>query len=276
MQCVECRRAFPTVSGVPVLVDFDHSILDESSVQHTAAASPVERRSRGRFSRYFDGDNPVAAEHATAIESALRRGARILVVGGASIGKGMDALYSGRFEVVGFDIYASEHTQLIADAHRIPFADETFDAVIVQAVLEHVLDPRGVVEEIWRVLNASGLVYSETPFLQQVHEGPYDFSRFTESGHRWLFRDFELISSGVVAGPGNELLWSIDYAVRGLFGSRRAGLRARKLATPLRALDRWVDPRHAVDAASAVFFYGRRSDTAITPQQIVAHYQGAQ
>src|SRR5207237_664581 len=31
------------------------------------------------------------------------------------------------------------------------------------------------------------LVLGDTPFMQQVHEGAYDFTRFALSGHRWLF-----------------------------------------------------------------------------------------
>ncbi|CAH2407660.1 hypothetical protein MES5069_620012 [Mesorhizobium escarrei] len=34
--------------------------------------------------------------------------------------------------------------------------------------------------------------------MQQVHEGAYDFTRFTELGHRWLFRRFETISRGAL------------------------------------------------------------------------------
>ena len=64
----------------------------------------------------------------------------------------------------------------------MPFKE--IDLVIIQAVLEHVMYPNKVVSEIYRVLKNDGLIYSETPFMQQVHEGPYDFSRFTESGHR--------------------------------------------------------------------------------------------
>ena len=74
------------------------------------------------------------------------------------------------------------------------------DAVICQAVLEHVLEPASAVSEIHRVLRRDGLVYAETPFMQQVHERAYDFSRFTQSGHRWLFRRFSEISAGPIGG----------------------------------------------------------------------------
>jgi SAM-dependent methyltransferase len=137
----------------------------------------------------------------------------------------MSWLYAAETHValVGFDIYGSENVQLIADAHQIPFADGTFDAVVIQAVLEHVLEPSVVVAEIWRVLKPNGYVYAETPFLQNVHEGAYDFTRFTESGHRWLFRDFELISSGPGNGPAAQLIWSASYFFWGLTRTAHCG-----------------------------------------------------
>jgi SAM-dependent methyltransferase len=142
---------------------------------------------------------------------------RILIVGGGELGSGMDDFYSVLKEnIVSFDIYDSVNVQFVADAHMIPFRNDIFDMIIIQAVLEHVLDPHKVVSEITRVLKLQGIVYAETPFMQQVHEGPYDFTRFTESGHRFLFRSYNLISSGYISGVGSALLWSLDFFFSGL------------------------------------------------------------
>ena len=139
-------------------------------------------------------------------------------------------------------------------------------------VLEHVLEPAEVVAEIHRVLRPDGLVYADTPFMQQVHEGPYDFTRFTESGHRWLFRRFETIESGVVAGPGVQLAWSVTYAVRGATRSRIAGALCGAVLEPVgHALDRIVPREYAVDGASSVYFYGKRSERTLSPREIVDH-----
>jgi SAM-dependent methyltransferase len=201
----------------------------------------------------------------------------LLVIGGGTKGNGVDAIYTDRRpRVVAFDIYRSPLTQFIADAHHIPIASGSVDAVLIQAVLEHVLDPPRVVEEIQRVLRPGGLVYAETPFLQQVHAGPYDFVRYTSSGHRYLFRAFEEISAGAVAGPGTQLLWSLDHAVRGLLRSELAGKLARGLFFWLRYVDHLVPTPFAMDNASAYFFLGRRSDRELTPDEIIEYYRGAQ
>lgn len=147
--------------------------------------------------------------------------------------------------------------------------------MLVQAVLEHVLEPAKVVGEIWRVLAPGGVVYAETPFMQQVHEGPYDFTRFTESGHRWLFRNFIRTDSGVVLGPGSQLIWSLDYFARGVFRSRLAGRLARVAFCWVRLADLFIPLAHQVDAACGVYFLGTKSEQPISVRDIVSHYQGA-
>ena len=149
---------------------------------------------------------------------------RILVIGGGTVGAGLEELYADpTVDLICFDIYASPAVQFIADGHAIPLADGSVDGVVVQAVLEHVLEPTMVAKEIHRVLRSGGIVYADTPFLLPVHEGPYDFTRFTDSGHRYLFRSFERIDSGSIAGAGTALRWSIGYFVRALTRSSKLG-----------------------------------------------------
>jgi len=271
--------AFPTVGDQAALIDFVDSIIDRDALVESSGASPV-RRARGglrtQVGRVVHGGNAQAARHASRLLAWLReRGesARLLVVGSGSIGNGADSLYeAGDVHMCGFDIYASTHTDFVADAHRIPLADESFDAVWIQAVLEHVIEPQRVVAEIARVLRADGVVYAETPFMQQVHEGAYDFTRFTESGHRWLFRDFECLDSGVVLGPGTAFWWSLRYTLRALFRSHAL---AEMLSLPffwLRFLDGLTSGVYASDAASGVYFFGRKGGGGIGSKDLVRFY----
>jgi SAM-dependent methyltransferase len=276
--------AFPRVGGQPVLVDFEQSILEPQEFADAEAEQlppVVHRWSLDRAPRWLRSilkpPNRVAARNVDALLSRLDGSATVLVVGGGTIGNGTERLYSDdRVRVIAFDIYRSPTTQFVADAHAIPLADGSVDAVVVQAVLEHVLDPERVVAEIWRVLRPNGLVYAETPFLQHVHAGPYDFTRFTSSGHRYLFRRFTELDAGPVAGPGTQLLWSVDHLLRGLLRSELAGKLARVALFGLRYLDRAVPDAYAMDAASAYFFLGERSERELTPQEIVRYYRGAQ
>jgi ubiquinone/menaquinone biosynthesis C-methylase UbiE len=283
--CDLSSEQFPQLGEWPLLVDFERSIIDAAALRSRAAASaPITGSRKWAIERLprplrplWHPKNRIAARNIRLVLKLLPSSARVVVVGGGTVGSGIESLYRDpRISVVGFDVYGSEATQFIADAHHIPLATGSIDAVVIQAVLEHVLDPSQVVSEIHRILRAHGLVYAETPFLQQVHGGPYDFTRYTFSGHRYLFRRFEEISAGSVAGPGTQLLWSVDHLARALARFELAGKLARAACFWLRYLDHVVSPRFALDDASAYYFLGRRAERDMTPREIVSYYSGAQ
>lgn len=269
----------------PVYVDFADSILDRDALLATAGRSPVRRRAglRGRVReaiRRLTAPAEVSRRNVERfVELLMAENATpaVLVIGGGQVGLGAERLYDDpAVRVLAFDIYASPHVQMIADAHAMPFRDACVDAVLVQAVLEHVLDPWRVVAEIHRVLRPEGLVYAETPFLQHVHEGAYDFTRFTESGHRWLFREFSRVDSGAVTGPGVQLIWTVEHLARSLSRSNAIGQLAKLAVFWAKYLDRLIAPPHAVDGACGVYFLGRRAERPLPPSEMRAHYGGAQ
>jgi SAM-dependent methyltransferase len=184
--------------------------------------------------------------------------------------------YSGT-NLVFCDVDKSSNVDLFCDAHQLPFRPESFDGVISTAVMEHVLKPWVVAEEIHRVLKPSAFLYSEIPFLQAVHEGPYDFMRFTLGGHRVLFEKFDELDSGVVAGPGTALNWMVVEFIRAIPRNRRISILARMITLFLFAWTKYVDfafgqVRRAQEAASCTYFYGRRRETAISPAEIIKRY----
>lgn len=263
----------------PVLVDFERSILREAEVLGRRGRSPVARDRAPRWSslvaRRRRGVRPSPA--IDRVLPLLPAGARLVVVGGGGDHHGLERLYDEPgLEIIGFDIYGSDLVQFIADGHAIPLAAGTADGVIIQAVLEHVLDPPQVVAEIHRILRPDGIVYAETAFMQQVHEGAYDFTRYTESGHRWLFRHFQVIEASALTGPFNQLVWTLDYLSRSVLRSQTAGRVVHKVLSPIGALDRYVPAGYSVDVAPAVFFLGRRSEHSVKPAEMVAYYKGAQ
>ena len=137
---------------------------------------------------------PSAAEMIERIRRE-RPGCRILVIGSG------DADFGTEPSITYTDVALAPRITCVCDAHDLPFADASYDAVLAAAVLEHVADPARCVAEIHRVLAPDGFVYAATPFLYPVHMGAYDFTRFTPLGHRRLFRWFDSVEEGITQGP---------------------------------------------------------------------------
>ena len=279
--CEYSETGFPLIDTQPVLIDFATSIFNREMYCGDHHGSALQRdvtgRSLGsRLHRFTLGTNPIAASNCTKFIELLKESSErpvVLVIGGGTIGLGANELYrNSSIELVGTDVYASPYTALVADAHRLPFEDGMFDGVWVQAVLEHVLEPATIVDEIHRVLRRGGLVYAETPFMQQVHERAYDFSRFTQSGHRWLFRRFSEISAGPIGGAGVALVWSIRYFCRALGAGEKLSLLISLPFFWIRFFDVFARGRAVADAASGFFFLGRRADRMIDPHSMTKYY----
>jgi ubiquinone/menaquinone biosynthesis C-methylase UbiE/uncharacterized protein YbaR (Trm112 family) len=282
----DCDKVFPIVDGVPVLINDETSVFRIADfVEHANTTVKTNdtplRRAGKKLLRYMPdlGANWKAARNLRRMRELLQPGPRVLVIGaGTGDGTLERAFPAGELDRIDIDVYFSPGIGMIADAHDLPFPDDHFDAVICQSVLEHVADPYRCVAEIYRVLQPAGLVYAETPFVQQVHQGAYDFTRFTLNGHRRLFRRFEQIEAGVEGGQAMALAWSI----RSLFLSlSRSALNQVfcYFILPfflfwLKYLD-WILIRapRAADAASELYFLGRKSASILSDREIVAQYR---
>jgi SAM-dependent methyltransferase len=303
---VDGGRRYPVVDGVPVLICAERSLFDLGDyVDGNGRSTRHERARRGfapagrprsgsalvrRLARLPPSiSKNVAArdnyrELARLLESGREsrgRKALVLVIGGATVGDGIEVLaQSPSVELVETDVALGPRTQVACDAHQLPFPDGAFDAVVCQAVLSHVPDPFQVASEIHRVLTSRGLVYSETSFMQQVCEGDQDFTRWTLLGHRRLFRCFEELRSGAQCGPGMALAWSIQFFLLAFAGrswiAHTAIRRLVSLATFwLKYLDRFLARTPGgLDAASGTYFLGRRRETPVADREIVAAFRG--
>jgi SAM-dependent methyltransferase len=281
-ECGLRREPFAAIHGQPVLIDFERSIVQKDTLLESGGGSTIPRHDpfRAAIGRVLFGTNQTAAQYARYLATALKTDhgsdqprPKLLVIGGGEIGSGAADLYAApHIDLIGTDIYASPHTHLLADGHSLPFADQSLDAVWIQAVLEHVLGPDDVVAEIHRVLKPRGFVFADTPFLWPVHEGAFDFTRYTLSGHRWLFRRFELLSAGYSSGVGQTLALAVRAALGGVFRSRKVGSAAAMLFFWVRFLDSMSSRRGNLDACAGMFFFGRKSEHSLTYTDIIQYY----
>ncbi|GAB4290686.1 MAG: hypothetical protein Kow0090_03840 [Myxococcota bacterium] len=285
----DCGLPFPVISGVPVLIGGDGALF--SLGDFSAGTKIPVLRNEPPLRKFLKRVAPKISSNFKSKENYARLAAElfdlsdrpvVLVLGGGSIGEGISLLIDeSRIELIESDIALSERNSLVCDAHRVPFRDGSLDGVVIQAVLEHLIEPRRAVSEIYRVLKSGGLVYAETPFIQQVHSGRFDFQRFTHLGHRWLFRRFEEIESGAVAGPATALAWSYrsfiaSFVVERRFRHALDGF-ARLSSFWLKYLDRFLlDKPGGIDGASCFYFLGRKGGEELSPKELLSLYRGAQ
>lgn len=144
---------------------------------HRAAAAKVELSKR--FSRH-------------GIDEFLRRELRSCTGTVLDLGAGLRPfadMLPGR--TVALDQRGRPEIDLIGDAHRLPFADATFDAIVCTEVFEHLLEPPSAAAEIVRVLKPGGRLVLTTRFCFPLHERPSDFWRFTPYTLARLFAPLE-------------------------------------------------------------------------------------
>jgi len=287
---LECSIKYPVIDGIPILINEDNSIFninDFNIHNKTTITSKKINRLSSLKSKLLPkiGINLKAKQNYynflnTLVKNSSNR--NVLVIGGEATGNGMECLMnSTEIELTETDVSFGSRTMVVCDGHDIPFQNNTFDGVIVQAVLEHVVDPYRCVEEIHRVLKDDGIVYSETPFMQQVHMGRHDFTRFTHLGHRRLFRKFEEIESGPVCGPGMALAWSIQYFFLAFTKSKII----RKLIIYFTIFTSFfwkyfdyylINKEGSYDSASGYYFFGKKSKTTLSDRDLIESYRGSQ
>lgn len=107
---------------------------------------------------------------------------------------------------------------VMADAERVPFRDESFDAVVALDALEHVPDHESALAEVRRVLRPGGLFVLNVPAFRWLW-GPHDVAlmhqrRYRRHEVKRLLEDhgfeIEVLSYGVF------LLFPVVMAIRAL------------------------------------------------------------
>ncbi|MDD5072400.1 MAG: methyltransferase domain-containing protein [Candidatus Omnitrophica bacterium] len=287
--CNKCHRKYPVVDGIPVLINEDKSLFRiKDFLGRSSTTIELSGFNKGFLRKIWSRVTPELTLNIYSkrnfkkfIKEACNSAARpaILVIGGGVLGSGLaEIAKNDKIMLIESDVSFGPRTQIICDAHNLPFADSSLDGIIAQAVLEHVTDPHRCVSEIYRILRPKGLVYSEVPFMQQVHMGRYDFTRFTDLGHRRLFRNFEEIKRGVAGGPASALAWSLRY----FFMSFTDSPFIKKILSTLsifaffwiKYLDFYlVKKASSGDAAGGFYFLGRKSDKTVTDAEIISLYK---
>jgi len=272
------ENKFKISNNLPILINFKKSIVDESFYNNiNLDNSLIGNRSqlKKKIKNFLTRSNLNSKKSIKIFKKNLNKNSKILVIGGGNIGTGLQDLYQDiSLDLISTDIYPSDKINFISDCHNIPIKDESVDGVIIQAVLEHVLKPEQVINEVYRVLKKKGIVFAETPFMQHSHEEPYDFNRFTELGHRWLFKSFKSLYRKTNGGPSVSLFWSIKFF---LFSLTNSKLISNLLSIPFLFIfffDYLIPEKKKIKSANGFIFVGRKTKNKITQKNIIKQFIG--
>jgi SAM-dependent methyltransferase len=286
-----CRSQYPIYHNVPVMISPHNPVFNFADFADATPPAIFFNAYKNPILQFFKKIRPdvtlnvVSKKNYAAIAATLQQipNPHILIIGGSIDGKGIHALKNhlpADAVLVESDVAHGPNTNIIIDAHQIPFQDQCFDLVIAQAVLEHVLDPFLCVKEIHRVLKPGGMVYAETPFMQQVHGGKYDFHRFTHLGHRRLFRQFSEEKSGLIAGAGSMMAWSLLYFITSFSPNKKVDKALSYIGSFASFWLKYADyllnnNKGSYDAACGLFFLGKKEPGYVLPdQELLSSYRG--
>ena len=82
-------------------------------------------------------------------------------------------------------------------------------------MLEHIPEPESCVQEVYRILNSTGTLIIQTPFIYPIHDAPLDFHRWTIHGLQHLAErcGFTVIATTAYSSPLESVALLINIAL---------------------------------------------------------------
>jgi SAM-dependent methyltransferase len=149
------------------------------------------------------------------LQRELRNPARAVIADiGCSEGHITESLAKEFALVVGLDIdypsaWTGEFPFVQADGSLLPLASDTFDAVVINHILEHAASPPRLLDEVWRVLKPGGICYLGVPNRYWPMEPHYRLLLLSWLPRPWADRYVRLSGRGTNYPEQLPSYWSI-------------------------------------------------------------------
>jgi SAM-dependent methyltransferase len=174
--CVSCARSYALQAGIPLFSQPPENLQPSAKIERGPHIGTPWRQANWRFLQ----------------EQMLRLDSQALLLDvGAGRGDFAD-LFDGH-RTIALDIYPYPEVDLVCDLTRVvPLKAESFDAVFLMNVLEHVYETHAMLAVLERLLMPGGVLVVAIPFLVKIHQAPVDFVRYTHYALERLAADHAL------------------------------------------------------------------------------------
>lgn len=115
---------------------------------------------------------------------------------------------------IGVDVIRGEFVDVLCVGEKLPFKDDVFSICICTQVLEHVDEPRIVVDEIFRALKPNGLLFLSTHGVWTIHGAPHDYWRWTEYGLRKILASFHIHEIHTCGGSAVSIIQLLELYIK--------------------------------------------------------------
>ena len=163
LACQLCGWTIPMQGKIPLFTSPPHGLVPSEKLTRGPEIGTPWRRANWRFLQ-----QQVAR---------LNPDALILDVGA---GRGDFAdLFENR-NYLALDVYPYPEVDIVCDLTQVnPFRPQSFDAILLMNVMEHVYDTRALLGSLAEMLRPGGVILVAIPFLVKIHQAPIDFVRYT-------------------------------------------------------------------------------------------------
>lgn len=111
--------------------------------------------------------------------------------------KPYEKLFKHCEQYLGCDIVQSSNNKvdILCEANKIPLDSNSFNTILSTQAIEHIGDYKGMIKEVFRLLDNGGHFILSGPMYWHLHEEPYDYYRFTKYGFKYILEDagFEVL-----------------------------------------------------------------------------------
>lgn len=199
--CSSCGKVYQIIENKPHFLDNEVRILNQESSDALVSRLKVLFKKYPKFFSflyYAFGASFVGKSAKEAIKDIEHD--KLII----NLGSGIKRIND---RVVNIDFYPFDNVDIVSDISRLPFDNNSVDAVINEFVLEHVKNPEIIIGEIHRILKPNGLLYLAAPFVASFHSSPNDYYRWSKQGLRELLKNFKEKEVGIRCGPTSAMLY---------------------------------------------------------------------